>query len=128
MVRAIDLTVLRLQDELLPTSSPSRIAQDRVQGDYILDDRIFVKHRDQVVKIYIREIMYVEADRSYCKVYTADKEYVMTLSLKAFEQKLSAKNFLRVHRSYIVNLTKIDALSDNYEYAKVGNNNSPCKK
>ncbi|MEN0050415.1 MAG: LytTR family transcriptional regulator DNA-binding domain-containing protein [Bacteroidota bacterium] len=116
LARAIELAMLRMAETQAVTTSITTKEDD----NFMLDDRIFVKYRDRMVKIYIQDILYAEADRNYCKVFTADREYLMTLSLKAFEEKLDAKNFLRVHRSYIINLTKVDSLSDHGEYVNIG--------
>ncbi|MEM8525617.1 MAG: LytTR family transcriptional regulator DNA-binding domain-containing protein [Bacteroidota bacterium] len=116
LARAIELAILRMS-ETQALTAPSTTEEE---NNFLLDDRIFVKYRDRMVKIYIQDILYAEADRNYCKVFTADREYLMTLSLKAFEGKLDAENFLRIHRSYIINLTKVDSLSDHCEYVNIG--------
>lgn len=116
LVRAIELAIIRMVETQALTTPTTNEAEE----SFILDDRIFVKYRDRMVKIYLQDILYAEADRNYCKVFTKDREYLMTLSLKAFEQKLNADNFLRIHRSYIINLTKVDSLSDHCEYVNIG--------
>ncbi|MEM1325601.1 MAG: LytTR family transcriptional regulator DNA-binding domain-containing protein [Bacteroidota bacterium] len=117
--RAIELAMLRLS-ETNALTHPNTDVVEAEDSSFILDDRIFVKYRDRMVKVYVQDILYAEADRNYCKVFTSDREYLMTLSLKAFEQKLNAENFLRIHRSYIINLTKVDGLSDHGEYVNIG--------
>lgn len=115
LARAIELAIIRMT-ETQALTAPITVEEE---NSFILDDRIFVKYRDRMVKIYLQDILYAEADRNYCKVFTADREYLMTLSLKAFEKKLNAGNFLRIHRSYIINLTKVDSLSDHCEYVNI---------
>lgn len=68
----------------------------------------------------LQDILYAEADRSYCKIYTPQAEYLMSISLGALEEKLRTDNFLRIHRSYIVNLHKIDTISDDWGYLGIG--------
>lgn len=117
LARAIELAIIRMA-EIQAVTTPTTTEEE--ENSFILDDRIFVKYRDRMVKIYLQDILYAEADRNYCKVFTKDREYLMTLSLKAFENKLNAENFLRIHRSYIINLTKVDSLSDHCEYVNIG--------
>ena len=121
--RAMELVVSRLN-----ATHPQRNSEKVKHTDYILSDRIFVKYRDRMVKIFLNEILFVEAHRAYCKVFTLDKEYLMTLPLKSFESKLSGQYFLRVHRSYIINLQKVDALGDHSESVHIGQHSIPVSK
>lgn len=79
-------------------------------------DRIFVKDKDKMVRINVADILYVNADRNYCNIVTAEKTYILSVSLKTFEMKASSASFARIHRSYLVNLFKIDELDDNYVF------------
>ncbi|GAB3545518.1 LytR/AlgR family response regulator transcription factor [Spirosoma fluminis] len=106
--RAIELAMSRLADE------PPTSAHPAPDAPFVLSDRIFVRHREKIVKIFIADILYVEADRNYCHLYTADKEYLLTTTLKVMEDKLPAAYFLRVHRSYLVNLTQVDEVGDGH--------------
>ena len=99
----------------------SRLANDKgqqpkenKQEPYILSDRIFVRFKERMVKIYLSDINYVEAERAYCRVHTTDKEYLITLPLKSFFEKISSDHFLRVHRSFVVNLSKVDELAEDH--------------
>ncbi|NIJ52683.1 LytR/AlgR family response regulator transcription factor [Dyadobacter arcticus] len=104
--RAIELAISRLADEHHPTSNDAPVAPP------VLSDRIFVRHREKIVKIFIADILYVEADRNYCHLFTTNKEYLMTTTLKVMEDKLPANSFVRVHRSYLVNLAQVDEVGD----------------
>lgn len=106
--RAIELAMSRLVDE------PPTSANPAPDAPFVLSDRIFVRHREKIVKIFITDILYVEADRNYCHLYTADKEYLLTTTLKAMEDKLPVAYFVRVHRSYLANLTQVDEVGDGH--------------
>ena len=60
----------------------------------------------------IDEILFAEAMGDYVKLYTPQKFYAIHTTLKAVEERLPAAKFLRVHRSYIVAITKIDTIQD----------------
>lgn len=77
-----------------------------------IDDGIFVKTRNRLEKIMLRDILWVEASDIYALVCTATGKYLLNTSLKAVEEKFPATHFLRVHRSYIVNLDKIEAIEE----------------
>ncbi len=79
-------------------------------------DRIFVRDKNKMVRINVSDILYVIADRNYCNIITSKKKYVLSVSLKSFEKKASTSAFARIHRSYLVNLYKIDKLDDHYVF------------
>ena len=80
----------------------------------ILKDRIFVRHHEKMVRISLDDIQYIEADRNYCKVFSKDKKYLLVTTLKEVDEKLSDNRFLRIHRSYIANISHIDEIGGNH--------------
>ena len=112
LVNAIELASQRLLEE--SSGEPQLLNKRKVP--YLLDDRIFVRHKERMVKIYVEEIHYVEADRSYCKVFTADKEYLLSAPLSQIEQKIKSEHFMRVHRSFLVNLRMVDSFDEQFLY------------
>jgi two-component system response regulator LytT len=80
-----------------------------------LDGYLFLKVEYQLLKVAIKDIIYIEGLKDYVKVYLEHSaKPILTLSsLKALELKLSPKSFMRVHRSYIVQLDKITAVTKN---------------
>lgn len=88
----------------------SKTKSDLKNQKYTLKDRIFVRYQDSMVKISIDDIQYIEADRNYCRIYSKDRRYLLVSTLKEVDKKLPEKRFLRIHRSYIVNLSHIDEI------------------
>jgi len=84
---------------------------------------LFVKSDYKLVKIEISEIQYIESLKDYVKIVSGDKPVVTLSSMKAIEEKLVAPDFIRVHRSYMVNLRKIQYIQRNY--IKVGDKEIP---
>ena len=75
------------------------------------DDYLFVKSEYKIKRINLADIEYIEGLREYVKIVLKDEKPVMSLmSLKSLEEKLPADRFLRVHRSFIVNLNKIETI------------------
>jgi len=72
---------------------------------------IYVKSDKKMVKILLKDILYIEGLKDYVKIYTTDKPVITYQTLTYFEEKLSADHFARVHRSYIVSLNHISAYS-----------------
>ncbi|WP_031529791.1 LytR/AlgR family response regulator transcription factor [Dyadobacter crusticola] len=79
------------------------------------DEYLFLKVEYQLVRISYDDIMYTEGLKDYVKVHLkSDPKPILSLtSLKALEEKLPASKFMRVHRSFIVNLDKISAVTKN---------------
>jgi len=71
-------------------------------------EHIFVKSNLKKRKVYIRDIKWIEALGDYVKVVTEENSLVVLSTMKAFEKELPEGKFLRIHKSYIVNLDKID--------------------
>ena len=91
------------------------------------DDSLFVKSEYRTVRICFNEIKYIEGMREYVRIHTTTGKPVMTLlSMKVLEEKLPQHQFMRVHRSYILNLNKINVIErnrivfDNDVYIPVG--------
>ena len=79
------------------------------------DDYIFVKSDYKLIKIELKDLIYIEGLKDYVKYYTVNsKKPILSLkSMKSLEEELSDKHFMRVHRSFIVNLKKITIIERN---------------
>jgi DNA-binding LytR/AlgR family response regulator len=77
-------------------------------------DHLFVKSEYKVVRIELCDIKYIESQHEYIKIHLIKSKAVMTkLSMKSIEEQLPPDQFMRVHRSYIVNLSKIQVVERN---------------
>lgn len=76
------------------------------------DDFFFVHVEYSLVKIYIKDVLYVEGMKDYVKIYLTNqrKRVITKSSLTAMEGKLSSGNFMRIHKSYIANLNEIKSI------------------
>ena len=101
--------------ELLQKSNTPQPATEQVTPERVEDDYLFVKVEYQLVRIALNDILYMESLKDYVKIFLKNTEKaILTLSsLKALEEKLPAKRFMRVHRSYIVSLDKINSITRN---------------
>lgn len=75
-------------------------------------DHFFIKVKNGLQKILLDEVVYFEANDNYSWVYTSEQKHLLSLTLKTIESRLSPKQFIRVHRSFIVNLKKIDRIDE----------------
>ncbi len=75
---------------------------------------IFVKSNLKKRKVFVRDIKWIEALGDYVKLITNNGSYVILSTMKAFENELPAGKFLRIHKSYIINLKKIERYNSRY--------------
>lgn len=73
---------------------------------------VFIKHDSRYVKIFLTDINYVEALADYVNIYVHNKRYTILSTMKSIESRLPTPDFVRVHRSYIVRLDKVDEIED----------------
>ncbi|GAA3955885.1 response regulator [Chitinophaga oryziterrae] len=120
---AVEAFELNVADYLIKPVSPARFiqaiqrAREICEGqsqDLQVSDNEFVFIRDNGVlkRVKIDEILFLEAMGDYVKLHTPQKYYAIHTTLKAVEEKLPPGRFMRVHRSYIVALDKIEAIED----------------
>ena len=123
-VAAFELNVV---DYLVKPITPARflqaieragetVASDKQEVKIESKDFIFIKDNGLLKKINIEDILFLEAMGDYVKVHTPQKFHVVHSTLKAIEEKLPDNKFVRVHRSYIVALNKIDYIQDGVIY------------
>ncbi|HLX91756.1 MAG TPA: LytTR family DNA-binding domain-containing protein [Puia sp.] len=72
-------------------------------------DYIFVQVQKKRVKLLFSSIVYIESQREYVRIITTEGEYISKMSTNEIESLLPAANFVRVHRSFIVAIRKIDS-------------------
>ena len=120
--RALELTISLMANQTYAAQKDTS-SED---ASYILSDRIFVRNKDRMVKILFEAILYIEADRNYCRIYTTTKEYLLTMPMKSLEDQLPPALFQRIHRSHIVNLTQVDEVDENAVF--IGQKSLPLSK
>lgn len=65
-------------------------------------------------KIFLEDILYIESDRNYLTFFTENKKLTIIDSLKKWEESLSKKGFMQIHKSYIVNSKKVEKFTGSY--------------
>ena len=77
-------------------------------------DFMFVKDGTKIVKVNYDDVLYMEGMKDYVKILLKDKKMVLTLtSMQHMMEKLPKNRFIRIHRSYIVSLSKIEVVEKN---------------
>ena len=76
-------------------------------------DHIFIKSNSKFFKVNFSEIIYVEGMKDYLKIYTADYKLITHQTMSEMEKTLPSKQFIRVHKSYIIALAHIKSIYGN---------------
>jgi len=76
-------------------------------------DYFFIKCDYKYERIYFEDVLYVQGLQNYVTIVTANGKYITMLSLKNVEENLGEQSFIRVHKSYIVSIPKIEAIVNN---------------
>lgn len=81
-------------------------------------DYFFIKCGSKYEKIQFSEILYIEGLENYVAIYTLKDKFITLLNLKTLEENLDSHAFVRVHKSYIVSISKIEGIEDNKIFIK----------
>lgn len=81
------------------------------KSDVVNDNYVYFKVDKKMIKTKMADVLYIESIKDYVKVKTPEREIVTQQKISYLEESLPREQFLRIHRSFIVNLEKIDAYS-----------------
>jgi DNA-binding LytR/AlgR family response regulator len=87
---------------------------------------IFIKSEKRIEKIELNDILYAESVGNYVSIYTENKKLLAYLTMKSLESQLPLNGFIKIHQSYLVNCSKIDAIEGNE--IKVGSKSLPISR
>ncbi|MEZ4787715.1 MAG: LytTR family DNA-binding domain-containing protein [Flavobacterium haoranii] len=91
-----------------------------------LGEAIIIKSNLKKLKIYTSKIKWVEAFGDYIKIITDDENHLVLSTMKSFESELPQGKFVRVHKSYIVNVERVEKF--NSKFAEIGNTKIPISR
>jgi two-component system, LytTR family, response regulator len=80
-----------------------------ITAESVPKDYLIVNVQKKKVKINFEDILYIESQREYVKIVTSKREYLSKLSTREIESSLPANQFKRVHRSFIISVSKIES-------------------
>ena len=84
------------------------------------DEEIFIKKGSSLVKLKLKDIIYIEALENYVTLNTRDDKFTIHFTMKAIENQLPSGIFIRVHRSFIINKSMIQTIKENTLDLNVG--------
>lgn len=97
--------------ELAEHSMNGLFGERNESKDLLIRDAIFIRDKGCLTKVKYQNIIYLKGDGNYTTLVTREKSYSLRNILKEFEEMLPATRFLRIHKSFIVNLDEINTIS-----------------
>ena len=104
---------LQAAQKALETAERRAAGPDAIEAPDADSDFTFVKVDNKLVRVGFDDVRYVEALGDYVHIVTGQSKLIVYSTLKAVEEKFPSSRFVRVHRSFIVNFNRIQALEDN---------------
>jgi two-component system LytT family response regulator len=101
--------VQKAQTIIQPSAKPEIKTEATPQTDF-LSDFIFVKTEHKIQKVYLNDILFIEGLKDYISIFTPAERIITLQNMKKMEDALPEKHFIRVHKSYIVSINKIDSI------------------
>lgn len=86
--------------------------EEESEVPFIVDEKIFVRGKHRFERVELKDIQYLEAAGNYTNIVTSQNKYVVTTKLGHVEHQLQEAFFFRCHRSFMVNLKKVDGFDD----------------
>jgi two-component system, LytTR family, response regulator len=119
---------LRAVNKAFPQRKQEGEAQTTTVNDTHRPDTSFIYLRvdRKMIKVLLDEILYIESDKDYVKVYTEKGYYITRQTIASVEAMLSDSKFIRVHRSYIISLSKLKSFTA--EAVEIGDQELPIGK
>lgn len=91
-----------------------------------INDSLFLKKDHHFERVPLKEIQFLEADSNYCTVHTKSERFMYSMVLKKIEAQLPADQFLRIHRSYVINIQSVSGFEGNMLF--IGDKKIPVSK
>src|SRR4051812_7308364 len=105
-------SVQKAQSIIQPVAAKQQVVvqAEPVQQDDFSTDFIFVKTEHKIQKVYLHDILFIEGLKDYISIFTPAERIITLQGMKKMEDALPEKHFIRVHKSYIVSINKIDSI------------------
>lgn len=107
--------------------TPKQLSNDHLDGQVktVKRDFIFVRHNNIISKVKLNEVKWINAEGNYCFIHTACKKFAVKISLKKLSDRLSSVRFLRIHKSYVVQINYIERIDTNQNFLVINGEQLP---
>ncbi|MFY0687342.1 MAG: response regulator [Cyclobacteriaceae bacterium] len=123
LTKPFDEKDVKIAIELAFNKHSQQLIENERSNNHQGDLPVFLKSGNRYEKVRVDDITYLEADGSYCKVMTKQKEFLIAGNLNSFNRQIGNNKFVRVHRSFVVNLNAVSGMDNDYIF--VGDQSIP---
>jgi DNA-binding LytR/AlgR family response regulator len=103
VIYAIEMALEKFYDQSMALTGETK-------NVVINDDHLFIKKNKSLKKVFIKDILYVEVEKRYCNIHTAEERFVVLISLVKLSSLFEEHRFIRTHRNFLVNAKKIQEI------------------
>lgn len=100
----------------VPTRSQGEQKQETAVEHPLIRQELFIKSGYQHIKICVNDIRYIKSDADYTEVFVPGKKHLSSEPLRYWLENLNPQQFVRVHKSYIINISKVEKIVGNQVY------------
>ncbi|HEY1054107.1 MAG TPA: response regulator transcription factor, partial [Emticicia sp.] len=110
-LKAVQKASSRFQNNsVVSAPEPAKPIENKPLGNEQQLDFIFVKTEYKIIKLSLSSILYIEGLKDYVSIYTTEERILTLQTMKKMEELLPSNRFVRVHKSYIISLEKINSI------------------
>lgn len=111
LLKPFDANDLYTAIEVALSNFSGQPANDLQDSALVSNDTLFIKNDKNFIRVDIGDICWIESEHNYLYVITQKGKHIIRSNFKDFQQHVPATSFMQVHKSYIINLKKVDAFS-----------------
>lgn len=111
LLKPFDANDLYTAIEVALSNFSGHTANGTDEGAMVCKDALFIKNDKNYVKVEINDIHWIESEHNYLYIITQKGKHIIRSNFRDFQQHVPATKFIQVHKSYMINLNKVDAFS-----------------
>ena len=123
---SIELAFINYAQKKVPDFHSRELPADSTGSLAFLKDRFFLRSKEKYERVRCEDILWAEAQSNYTEIHTEDSTLVLAITLMSFHEKLNASCFVRIHRSFLINLDHIESILGNTVF--IGDKSFPVSK
>ena len=112
LLASVDLALFNFSAGQVVEQIEKQNLANSAQPDLLIHQSLFVRMKGSYKKVPSDSILFIEAFGSYVQVQTKDQRFTLTQNLAQFQRKTPLANLVRIHRSFIVNIDKVDSFDE----------------
>jgi DNA-binding LytR/AlgR family response regulator len=118
LLASVDLALFNFSTGHVIEQIERHIIPNHDRDELLINQSLFIRINGRYKKIHSDDILFIEASGSYAHIQTNDQRYTLSQNLAHFQRKTPLPNLIKIHRSFIVNINKVDAFEESYVFVQ----------